>query len=276
MVSFQTDCKTFVFSKYSGCGNDFVIIDNRSNRFPTENPKYIQRLLDRRLGIGADGLILLESSALANFRMRIFNSDATEAEMCGNGIRCLLQFAAEHGFNFPSLTVETLAGNLLGKITPNGISIQMPNPTEIQLNKQLSLKNEISTICSLNTGVPHAILFVDDIEAVEVEKLGPEIRHHSFFNPKGSNVNWVQILNDHEIAIRTFERGVEGETLACGTGSTAAALAASMLYQLNSPLNVRTKSNETLTIHFSKKNNKFHDVWMCGPAIKIFEGKWHS
>lgn len=253
------------FSKYSGCGNDFILVDNRTSRFPVENKTLIQTLLNRRHGIGADGLILLENSTHAAYKMRIFNPDASEAEMCGNGIRCLVKFAADLGLLFDNLVIETLSGNLPAKFSGDGISIKMPYPSEI---KNVTFSDSAIKISHLNTGVPHAILFVDDLENVPVEELGPSIRHHPQFGKSGTNVNWVQIINSNTLSIRTFERGVEGETLACGTGATAAALASAAKFQLKNPLFILTKSGDTLKIEFTDK-----EVWMEGPAQKVFTGE---
>lgn len=257
---------SFAFSKYSGCGNDFILVDNRTSRFPADNKVFIQRLLNRRHGIGADGLILLENSPLASFKMRIFNPDASEAEMCGNGIRCLIKFASELGLPSDNLVVETLSGLLAAKNNLENVSIKMPYPAEVQLN--VKLINPTLEACHLNTGVPHTIIFTDDIENIPIDILGPQIRHHQQFGKNGSNVNWVQVLDQNTIVIRTFERGVEGETLACGTGATAAALASSLKYHLLSPITVLTKSGDALKIEFTDT-----DVWMTGPAERVFTGE---
>ncbi len=259
------------FSKYSGCGNDFILIDNRARIFPSHSRETLQKACHRQLGIGADGLILLEESACANFKLRIFNSDGSEAEMCGNGIRCLAQFAAELGFP-AACRIETLAGVLESKISPAGISIRMPQPTDCNWKRTLSLKQGLVVFDSVNTGVPHALLFVDDLEKVPVMQEGLEIRHHPRFGAAGTNVNWVQKKSANTIAIRTFERGVEGETLACGTGATAAALAAAMRYQLQSPITVCTRLGEKLIIDFTILYDSFKNIWMTGPVIKTYHG----
>lgn len=261
------------FSKYEGCGNDFILIDNRTRRFASDNKNKIFTLCHRINGIGADGLILLENSPTADFRMRIFNSDGSEAEMCGNGIRCLARFIEELGFNRSEYTIETLAGLTHVIIEKEFVSVRMPLPKDLKWEKSLELKERgVFSFHFLNTGVPHAILLVEDLSQEKWMQMAPEIRHHPLFSPAGTNVNFVQV-KEGQALIRTFERGVEGETLACGTGATAAALAINYLYQLPSPITILPKSEKPLKIFFKEENGTFSDVRLAGPAQKIFCGE---
>lgn len=259
------------FAKYAGCGNDFIFFDNRNGQFPWQHTALIQSLCHRQFGVGADGLILAESSACADLRMRIFNADGSEAEMCGNGLRCFVKFAQELGLHQAQYTIETMRRPLKASYQGSLISVEMGVPFDMQWKIALSeIPHEIHF---LNTGVPHAIFFTEDIKAIHLAKLGPRIRYHERFAPTGTNVNAVQILSDEALEIRTYERGVEQETLACGTGATAAALAAAYIKQLRSPIKVLTQSKEFLEISFCLHEGKFSDVKMAGTAQYIFKGE---
>lgn len=260
------------FSKYEGCGNDFILIDNRNTFFPFEKKSLISKLCHRSIGIGADGLILLENSSAGDFKMKIFNSDGSEAEMCGNGIRCLARFISEIGAAEKDFTIETMAGISEIAIEKGSVAVSLPEPTELQWNLSLPLGASPLPFHFLNTGVPHAVFFVEDLYVEKWFKIAPEIRHHPFFLPRGTNVNFVQIKN-HEIYIRTYERGVERETEACGTGATAAALAAGFIHQIPSPATVFPKSNTPLQIFFECEKEKIFNVKLAGPAQKIFSGE---
>lgn len=261
------------FSKYAGCGNDFIIFDNRTLFFPSNHDQLIKNLCDRSKGIGADGVILLENSLSADFKMRIFNADGSEAEMCGNGIRCLLKYIRELGFTHQSYTIETMKSNRIVEFCYQDVRVEMGSPTDLIWNIPLPIENKTLVVHHLNTGVPHTILFVKDITLIPLDHLGPQIRYHPFFLPKGTNVNVASLSGSSEIHLRTYERGVEGETLACGTGATATALAAAKLYGLESPISVQTRSGESILISFYLQNEQFHSVKMSGNAIFQFRGK---
>lgn len=265
----------FAFSKYSGCGNDFILIDNRSCTFPSQQASLIARLCRRADGVGADGLILLEKSEKADFKMRIFNADGKEAEMCGNGLRCLNKFVQELGISAPSLKIETMERELQVEMLGDNVKASMGDPKDIQMNISLPLDGQDCLVHYLDTGVPHAIHFVEDASKVPVDKIGPEIRYHPFFQPKGANANFVQVTGPSSLFIRTYERGVEGETLACGTGATAAAIAAYYQFNMNAPIQVKTKSGQSLTIDFIVDANKqITNVTQSGPAIYHFKGSF--
>lgn len=265
------------FSKYVGSGNDFILIDNRNLSFPSDNKLWISKLCHRQFGIGADGLILLENSKTADFKMRIFNSDGSEAEMCGNGIRCFYQFLQEVTEISDSQTVETKAGHIYLEKSLDGdhsdVKVSMLPPSDIKWNLKVKIDSEEITLHSLNTGVPHVVIFSESINNLDLKKLGSTIRHHPLFQPKGTNVNFVEILTNNEISIRTYERGVEDETLACGTGATAAAIAACYQKDLDLPLKVKTRSGENLTIDCTIEKPIIKNVTMTGPALFVFRGE---
>lgn len=258
------------FSKYHGCGNDFILIDNYNLTFPSQNATLIQALCQRQRGIGADGLILLEPSKKASFRMRIFNADGKEAEMCGNGARCLIKFAQDIGYAKPPYTIQTMHSILIASVNAQEISIEMGNPQELEWNKIITVNDSPLTVHWLDTGVPHAVLFVEDLHNPTWMSLAPKIRFHKTFGPKGVNVNFASI-QDNFIEIRTYERGVEGETLACGTGATAVALAAAQLKSKKSPITIKTLSGDFLKISFTT-NAQFEKVILSGPAQYAFCG----
>ena len=257
------------FSKYTGCGNDFILVDNRNALIDTNHAIHAVNLCHRQNAIGADGLILLENSYLSDFKMRIFNSDGTEAEMCGNGIRCLAKFIEYLKLNTkPSFTIETMQRNLTVHLIDNVVSVEMGNPTEVLWN----LDVDQWTMHHLDTGVPHAVTFVEDVESLNLDMVGRSVRYHKSFHPRGANANFCAIQDDGQLILRTYERGVEQETLACGTGVTATALAYAKIYNKQGPITVKVRSNELLTVDFSYKDEQFSDVKLLGSAIHVFNG----
>jgi diaminopimelate epimerase len=270
------------FSKYAGCGNDFILFDNRSRSLSGLITESIRQLCHRQQGIGADGIIFLEESDQADFKMRIFNADGTEAEMCGNGIRCLMKFIHELNLAGPLCTIETMQRRLTMRLREedDAICVEMGNPTDVRWDISLipsqdgyKIGSDTMTLQLLNTGVPHAILFVDEIDSFDLAKWGPKVRHHPFFSPQGTNFSVATRPVNGEMSIRTYERGVEGETLACGTGAAAAALAAAHEMQYPSPIKVRTRSNEILEIGFDFTDGLFSAVTMTGPAKRTYRGE---
>lgn len=258
------------FSKYAGSGNDFVLIDNRESKF-VATPALVRSLCDRKRGIGADGVIALEKGTKAPFRMRIYNADGFEAEMCGNGIRCLKKFIEELGITTSPLLIET--HERLLEVSNAGVEIRasMGDPTEYQ--KEIDLGEGIK-VDYINTGVPHAILFVNDLDTFDINKWGPYIRNHPHFQPRGTNANFVE-KKENELFVRTWERGVEGETLACGTGVVASALLAAERYSLMAPIAVTPKSKEAIMVDFKINDNQIRDVTQTGPAHYIFQGSFN-
>ncbi|MCB1112418.1 MAG: diaminopimelate epimerase [Chlamydiales bacterium] len=260
------------FSKYSGCGNDFILIDNRHNLFAEGlKPEQVRNLCDRHRGVGADGVILLNSSTVADYRMVIYNSDGGEAEMCGNGIRCIGLFIRDLGDQRTELTIETYERVLSIIIDGSDVHVMMGEPSDTLWNQALEVDGKELIVHYLNTGVPHVVYFVEGDE-LPISQLGKAIRNHESYAPSGANVNRV-VVNDKEICIETYERGVEGVTQACGTGATATALAAAQILQLPAPVSVKVPSGDRLLITFKESGTTYTDVWMKGSAALLFTGK---
>lgn len=262
------------FYKMNGAGNDFIVIDNRDleSSLDTET---IEALCDRHRGIGADGLLAVEpSESGADFKFRYYNADGGEAEMCGNGARCFGRFTShlkDEGAD--RVTFETIAGTLAAEIVGENVRIAMSDPKDLQLETQTRISGLDATIHFLNTGVPHSVAFVDDLENLDVFHHGRAIRRHEDFAPAGTNANFAKVLAPDHIAIRTYERGVEDETLACGTGMVACALVHHLLTGAPSPIKVDVKGGDTLEIGFVKTGDRtFKDVTLTGPADFVFEG----
>jgi diaminopimelate epimerase len=262
------------FTKMNGAGNDFVLIDNRARKVKLTRDQVV-RLCDRHRGVGADGVLLLvpSVSGKADWAWEFYNSDGSTGEMCGNGARCFAHFVQKltgltRGFSF-----DTEAGIITASFQGDQVTVSLTRPTDLRLNEQVALSVGARTIHSINTGVPHAVLFVPDADRAMVQQLGPEIRRHAHFGPKGTNVNFAQRLGPNHIRVRTFERGVEGETLACGTGVTAAALVAARLHGFTSPVKVKVQGGEQLEVSFREDDGEFADVRLTGPAEFVFEGR---
>lgn len=264
------------FSKYVGSGNDFILIDNRNLFFPAKDHEYISKLCQRQCGIGADGLILLENSKTADFKMRIFNADGFEAEMCGNGIRCLFKFIQDVGQPTQNLVIETKEALIQLSEDPQNpelVKVQMQDPFDIEWNFDLHLVSKTFKVHFLNTGVPHAVIFSDEISDGDLKEIAPKIRFHDRFLPKGTNVNFVSVTGKNALTVRTYERGVENETLGCGTGATASAIAAAYHLGCELPINVKTKSGEELKIDCMINESTIKDVTMTGPALLVYKGE---
>ncbi|MFC1566760.1 diaminopimelate epimerase, partial [bacterium] len=232
-----------------------------------------QKLCDRNKSIGADGLLVLEDSKTTDFTMRIINADGSEVEMCGNGARCIAYFAhvlkiADHEMSF-----KTHAGLIQASVDGTMVKVKMIEPFDLKQGKSLKFVDGQEIKYSfLNTGVPHVVVFNDDVSKVDVKKLGHDIRFHEAFYPKGTNVNFAQVLSDNSIKVRTYERGVEDETLACGTGSTACAILASLEKGVKSPTSVETSGGEILNIYYKIEDNKIKSVFLEGNVKIVFKG----
>ena len=256
------------FAKYHGLGNDFIVIDDCQEMFPIDDSALISSLCHRRTGIGADGLILLQDSFKADYWMRIFNADGKEAEMCGNGLRCCMAFMRDQGL--ASRQSQILVSGRIYSCSCVGdlISVQMGKVKDASWNITLSVfGKEILAHC-IHIGVPHVVVFVDDVDQVDVEAEGKELRWHPIFQPKGVNANFVSELPSGMLKMRTFERGVEQETQACGTGASAIALAASKMYGYLSPMKILTTSSEVIEIRLSDEE----EIEMIGGATFVFKG----
>ena len=267
--------KIISFTKMAATGNDFIVIDNRKKSLPGNKKKLIQDLCAFHTGIGADGVLLLEKSHKASFKMRIFNPDGSEPDMCGNGARCICLWAWKKKIVSRNFTMETGAGLLKGKILPlNKVKVQLTKPKDLKLNLQVPIKGEKHKIHCINTGVPHAIIFSRNVEKEKVFDLGKAVRWHKTFQPHGTNVDFVEITAKNRILVRTYERGVENETLACGTGVSASAIISALACGLKPPIKAKAKSGDILEIDFEIINNKVGNVTLTGPARIVFEGKY--
>jgi diaminopimelate epimerase len=260
------------FTKMNGAGNDFVLIDNRTGDIHL-NRNQIAHLCDRHRGIGADGILLLEkASDGADFRMRYFNADGGEAEMCGNGARCFARFANKVAGAEGKISFETPAGVIGAELIGDLVTLQMTDPTDLRLNVPLRDIDENRAVHFINSGVPHVVIPVPQVGNVDVQRVGRAIRHYEVFSPKGANVNFIEKRGTRKIALRTYERGVEDETLACGTGVVASALIFAMTENVDGPIGVLVRGGNELQVGFEKTGTKFKNVTLTGPAEFVFEG----
>lgn len=262
------------FWKMQGSGNDFILIDHRRAIIgEAERVPLVRRLCHPKFGVGADGLIFIEPSASAAFRWRFFNADGSEAEMCGNGGRCAARFAYLNQMAPAAMTFETLAGVIQAEVNGRRVKLGLGQPQYLQLDLTISLPDGDCQGHFINTGVPHVVVLVDDLESVPVVDWGRAIRYHELFQPAGTNVNFVRLSGPQELQIRTYERGVEAETLACGTGAVAAALIAARHLGMPSPVAVRPRSGELLTIYYTPQGDDFAAVFLEGDAVVVFQGE---
>jgi diaminopimelate epimerase len=262
------------FVKMNGAGNDFVVIDNRDLR-STLTPEQIGWLCDRHFGIGADGLLAVEPSDTpdADYRMRYYNADGGEAEMCGNGARCFARFVHPlRRVNYEQVRFLTPAGLITGEYVGDDVRINLTSPTGILTHQRADFGWGEIEYHFMNTGVPHAVVHVVDADSTEVFTWGRAIRYSPIF-PRGTNVNFVQVTPSNELIVRTYERGVEGETLACGTGVVASALLTSRVHHLALPLCVKVRGGDVLTVDAKVEGNGYSDVTLTGPAIEVFSGE---
>jgi diaminopimelate epimerase len=261
------------FTKMNGAGNDFVMVDNRDLKHSL-SPDVIAHLCDRHRGIGADGLIAIEpAQTSADFRMRYYNADGGEAEMCGNGARCFARFASRVAGTNESMSFETMAGVITARLLGDEVQLEMSQPKDLALETKLKALGKEHTVHFINTGVPHAVIVVEDVGKVDVRTLGAAIRYHDHFLPKGTNANFIEVQGPRLLSLRTYERGVEDETLACGTGVCAAALIHSALTGDAAPIEVRVRGGETLRVGFEKAAGGFSKVTLTGPADFVFDGQ---
>lgn len=261
------------FYKLCGTGNDFVVVDNREGKIKNKK-KLAEKVCHRQNGVGADGLILIEESKLeeADLRMRIFNADGSEAEMCGNGMRCC-GWTATHLLGYPAkISFETLAGIVKSDAKKKIVKVQLSDPTDFRDYAPIEVEDGIFYFYFINTGVPHCIIFEDNLDEFDVKRLGREVRYHDHFAPNGTNVNFVEVVDEHTVKVRTYERGVEDETLACGTGSSASAIISALVEKCSSPVKVITRSGDELTISFDMSKYDITNVFLEGSVSYTFKG----
>ncbi|MCB4809330.1 diaminopimelate epimerase [Tamlana sp. 62-3] len=251
------------FYKYQGTGNDFVMIDNRSQTFDKNNTKQVAFLCDRRFGIGADGLILLENHPELDFKMVYYNADGNESTMCGNGGRCLVAFAKHLGVISDKAVFEAIDGLHHATIKNDIVSLQMLDVNVVENHK---------THVFLNTGSPHHVQFEEAIDAFDIKSLGAKIRYGAPYNQAGSNVNFVKKISDSNFRLRTYERGVEDETLSCGTGATAVAIGMHYIGETEKNLIDLNVEGGKLQVSFDVENGAYKNVWLIGPAKFVFKG----
>lgn len=268
--------KKIPFYKMQGSGNDFILIDNRRNILKGRILKDLAiAVCHRHYSVGADGLIVIVPSKKADFKWRFFNADGSEAEMCGNGSRCAARFAYLKKIAGKNMAFETLAGIIHAQVKNEQVKVHLTDASGLRMNIAVPLDSGLRMGHFINTGVPHLVYLSKDLDGEDVDRTGRTTRYHVLFKPAGTNVNFVQILGKHRIRIRTYERGVEGETLACGTGSVAASLVAGALGAVVSPVGVVTWSGEKLTVSFERSADGFSNIHLEGGTQLICEGNFY-
>jgi len=260
------------FWKMHGAGNDFILVDDRALVFPCRQTAWIAAVAARRTGVGSDGVILIQPSAQADFRMRFFNPDGSEVEMCGNGARCVARLAHDIGAAPAAMRIETVAGILGAEALGEEVRLTMTAPADWRLDAVLTTPEGPIEYGFVNTGVPHAVVLVEDLDRCDVAGRGRLIREHADFAPAGTNANFVRVLDDGTLRLRTYERGVEAETLACGTGIVAAALVCARQGRTAPPVRVHSAGGYTLTVDFKTGAETVRDVTLLGPAAYVFSG----
>ena len=260
------------FTKMNGAGNDFVMLDNRAGDLRLSREQ-IARICDRHRGVGADGVLLLERPTNgADFRMRYYNADGGEAEMCGNGARCFARFADRVAGPLNNVTFETPAGVIGAELNGERVRLQISEPKDVRLKIEIALRDQTAHGHFVNSGVPHVVIPVENLETADVQTVGRAVREHEMFAPKGTNVNFLERRGHDAIAIRTYERGVEAETLACGTGVVASALIFAATNNVSGPIRVLVRGGDELSVDFGKRGDDFTNVTLTGPADFAFEG----
>lgn len=264
--------KEITFYKMVASGNDFVVVDNRKKMI-SNAASFARMLCDRHTGVGGDGTLLLEESRKADFKMRILNADGSEAEACGNGFRCIA-LVAHQRFGFArNQQFESLGGIIDASVNGSRVRVRLMDPTDFKRNGTIQVGGRQLHYHFIRVGVPHVVVFVEGLSQIPVLEIGREIRYHPQFKPTGTNVNFVEVTGPSSLDVETYERGVEANTLACGTGSSASAMVSASMGYVKPPVHVRTRGGEVLTVEFTKKNNEIHNVYLEGEVKLVFEGK---
>jgi diaminopimelate epimerase len=238
--------------------------------------RLVERACRRRESVGADGLIFVNSSDQYDFAWQYFNADGGEVEMCGNGSRCVARFAFSKGIAGDRMTFETLAGPISAEVRGRTVKVLMPRPSNVQMDLQMELKSSWVSVDSINTGVPHVVVRVENLGDHPVVEEGRMIRYHDLFSPQGTNANFMVLHEPDLLEVRTYERGVEDETLACGTGAMASALVSSSRGMVTSPVRVKTRGGEELKIHFEESDGVFEQVWLEGSTTLVYQANLHE
>jgi len=259
------------FWKMHGAANDFILVDDREASFPLNDTAWLAGIAARRTGVGCEGVILIQPSDKADFRMRFFNPDGSEVEMCGNGARCVARLAHEIGIAPRNMTIDTLAGILRAEALGNSVKLRLTPPSDWRVGRSLECEDTKIEYSFVNTGVPHVVVPVEDLDACDVMALGRLIRRHKDFAPAGTNVNFIKKTGPQSIRVRTYERGVEAETLACGTGIVASALISAKLGQVTPPVSVSVAGGD-LSVDFQLTDSGAEEVTLLGPALHVFQG----
>lgn len=265
------------FFKMSGSGNDFILIDNRDLVVEAALGEmavvdFVKAVCSPKISLGADGLIMIQRAAQADFAWRFFNADGSEVEMCGNGGRCAARFAFLKGITSAQMSFQTVAGLIDAEVKGDVVKLRLTDPFDLRIGERLTIDEQSYTVDSINTGVPHAVYFVDDADSCDVFSMGRKTRYHDHYQPRGTNANFVEWVDRHTLVVRTYERGVEDETLACGTGCVASTLIAAWKGLVESPVDIRVRSGEILRIYFEKTTQGFQKVYLEGGAKVICEG----
>jgi diaminopimelate epimerase len=261
------------FYKMSGSGNDFIIIDNMDLSLDVGDlSQFSRRICQQKFSVGADGLVIIEPSDIADFKWRFFNSDGSVAEMCGNAARCVGLFAYMKGIAPKEMSWETIAGIISAKVQDDIVKVKLTDPSPVEAEIKIEANGQKFILDSIDTGVPHAVVFVDDLDNCSVYNAGQKIRFHNYFSPSGTNADFAAIIDRHNIKVRTYERGVENETLACGTGMVAATITAAQKGLVESPVDVLALSGETLRVYFENQNGLWRGIYLEGRVKIVYQG----
>jgi len=260
------------FWKMHGAGNDFILVDDRGLTFPATNRAWLAAIGARRTGVGCEGVILIQPSDTADFRMRFFNPDGSEVDMCGNGARCVARLAFDIGAAPAVMKFDTGAGVIAAEMIGSRVRLSMTPPKDWRLNALLDVEGAKRAYGFVNSGVPHVVMPAADLDAEDVARTGAAVRYHKDFAPRGTNANFIQVTGPSSLRIRTYERGVEAETLACGTGMVAAGLVAGRMGWVKPPVNITCASGDVLEVNFVLTADGAERVTLLGPAAYVFAG----
>ena len=260
------------FWKMHGASNDFILVDDRNATFPTHDHAWMSKIGSRRTGVGCEGIILIQPSSTSDFRMRFFNPDGNEVDMCGNGARCVARLAHDIGIAPNRMAFDTASGIIHAETQGDNVLLEMTEPHSWNFDQPVTLNDQVYTRHFVDTGVPHVVIPVDDLEAIDVQTIGAMVRYHKDYEPNGANANFVQVTGSNSLDVRTYERGVENETLACGTGIVACALIGGRMGWVDSPVLVTPASGDVIEIKYDLTAGGATNVTMRGPAERVFEG----
>ena len=265
---------TVPFWKMHGAGNDFVLIDDRDQTFPDTDNALVHRIARPKYGIGCEGVILIQPSDTADFRMRFYNPDGGEVEMCGNGARCVARLAKEIGAAPASMQFDTVAGVIGAEvIAEDQVRLTMTPPKDWALNGELDMEEQKIPFHFVNSGVPHVVMEVENLSGIDIQTVGAAVRYHPRFQPAGTNVNFIEITGPDSLSVRTYERGVEAETLACGTGMVACGLVAGSLGHVSTPVKITCAAGDVLEVDYTPTEDGAENVTLTGPAVHVFQGQ---